>query len=589
MQSPSDPWATVEPDRHVLAVVRSVPVAGRLLDVSGLLADDRIGLTYTVTPGSVSESGVASALRSAGVERILPWEEAVERSSGFDLALAASAKGGLHRLDTPLVLMPHGAGHNRRVGGTPGSLAHASGLDSAELLHGGEAIASRFLFSHSEQRARLDAALPDARGRGVVVGDPAYDRMLAALGRRDRYRDALDLRGRRLVVVSSTWNRGSLLGSRRALVRELLARLPHDEYRVALIAHPNVHRHHDPSQLELWFADEVEAGLALIPDAEGWRAALIAADVVIGDQGSVTYYAAALGRPVLLAAFETGDLDPDSPLLEFGGQLPRVGEDVAADGTGADLAAQVDRAARTPPVPVADLLIEHPGGSAARVRSVLYELLGLPEHGLGAARYRPLPDLHDRPEDVTAWRVDARTDGGSRCVDLRRRPAAAPGSAGPERAAVLPLVVDSEDTAMPHWAAADAWSNRRARHGRSAAAWLAGQLETYPKAVLAAATASGTDGNGVLVLHRSGGAMLVRRPVDEGSVWDSATEPGGDPGRGGAPDASLVAAAAVAWARAGLPWRAWHERVRLVVGEREVLVEATTPPPPELGFSQALV
>lgn len=574
--------------------MRSVPAAGRLLDVAGLLADDRVGLTYTVAPGSVSESGVVPALRSAGVERILPWKEAVAGSSEFDLALAASTKGGLHRIDTPLVLMPHGAGHNRRIGSVPGALAHASGLDASELLHEGAPIASRFLFSHSEQRARLDASSPPLRGRGVVVGDPAFDRMLAALGRRDRYRKALDLNGRRLVVVSSTWNRGSLLGSRRALVRELLARLPHDEYRIALVAHPNVHRHHDPSQLELWFADEVEAGLALIPDSEGWRAALIAADVVIGDQGSVTYYAAALGRPVLLAAFETGDLAPDSPLLEFGDRLPRVGEGSAADGTGADLAAQVDRAARTPPVPVADLLIEHPGGSAARVRSVLYGLLGLPEHGLGAARYRPLPDLPDRPEDVTAWRVDARTDGGSRCVDLRRRPAAAPGSAGPERAALLPLVVDSEDTAMPHWAAADAWSNRRARNGRSAAAWLADRLETYPKAVVAAATASDSDGGGVLVLHRSGGAMLVRRPVDEGSVWDSAPEPGGTletggaPALGRAPDASLVASAAVAWARSGLPWRAWHERVRLVVGEHEMLVEAI-PPPPELGFAQALV
>ncbi|MBE3002176.1 translation initiation factor IF-2 [Nocardiopsis sp. HNM0947] len=574
MQSPSDPWATVEPDRHVLAVVRSVPVAGRLLDVAGLLADDRVGLTYTVTPGSVSESGVVPALRAAGVERILPWEEAVERSSGFDLALAASTKGGLHRLETRLVLMPHGAGHNRRVGSAPGSLTHASGLDAAELLHGGEPIASRFLFSHSEQSARLDAALPSARGRGVVVGDPAHDRMLAALGRRDRYRDALDLRGRRLVVVSSTWNRGSLLGSRRALIRELLARLPHDEYRVALVAHPNVHRHHDPSQLELWFVDEVEAGLALIPDAEGWRAALIAADVVVGDQGSVTYYAAALRRPVLLAAFETGDLDPDSPLLEFGGRLPRI------DG-GEDLAAQVDRAARTPPAPVADLLIEHPGGSAARVRSVLYDLLDLPEDRLGPARYRSLPDLPDRPEDVTAWRVDARTDGDARVVDLRRRPASAPGSAGPERAAVLPLVVDAEDTAMPHWAAADAWSHRRPRPGRGAAAWSADRLEAYPKAVVAAAAASGPGGNGVLVLHRSGGAMLVRTPLDEDSGWYSAPEAGG-------PDASLVASAAVAWARAGLPWRAWHDRVRLVVGEREVLVEAT-PPPPDFGFSQALV
>lgn len=582
MQPRTDPWATVEPERRVLAVVRSVPVVGRLLDVAGLLTDDRVGLTYPVTPGSVSENGVVSALRSAGVERILPWEEAVAGSSEFDLALAASTKGGLHRLDAPLVLMPHGAGHNRRVGSVPGSLVHASGLDASELLHEGRPIASRFLFSHSEQRVRLDSSLPHARGRGVVVGDPAFDRMLAALGRRDRYREALDLGGRRLVVISSTWNQESLLGSRRALVRDLLAELPHDEYRVALVAHPNVHHRHDPAQLELWFADEIEAGLALIPDAEGWRAALIAADLVIGDQGSVTYYAAALGRPVLLAAFGTGTLDPDSPLLEFGDRLPRV--------SCGDLAGQIDRAVRTPPVPVADLLIEHPGGSAARVRSVLYGLLGLPEDGLGPAHYRSLPNLHDHPEDVTAWRVDARTDVDARAVDLRRRPASAPGTRGPERAATLPLVVDAEDTAMPHWAAADAWSHRRARPGRGAAAWLEAQMEAYPKTVVAAATAADPEVHGVLVLHRSGGTMLVRSREESGSGWDSDSAPMYDraPGHSATPDASLVASAAVAWARAGLPWHAWYEQVRLVLGGREVLFEAT-PPPPDLGFSRVLM
>ena len=473
MKHQTDVWATVYPDRRVLAVVRSVPAAGRLLDVVGLLADDRVEVTFTVTPGSVSEAGVEPLLRAAGAD-LLPWEKAAAGSFRFDLALAASTKGDLHRIEAPLVLMPHGAGHNRRVGAEPGSLSSASGLDPSELVHGGRLIAERFVLSHREQEDRLHEACPEAKGRGVVVGDPAFDRMLAALGRRERYREALRLDGRRLVVVSSTWNRGSLLGAQREIVRALLAELPQDEYRVALVAHPNVWGRHGRAQLELWFTDEIEAGLVLVPPAEGWRAALVAADLVVGDVGSVTFYAAALGRPVLLAAFSTEDVDPRSPLLEFGSVLPKL----APGG----IAEQVDRVVRAPVPPVADLLIEHPSESASRLRALLYSLLELPEPE-HTAYYRPLPDLPVFPDDVTAWRVDLRMDEGvdgeaNEGVDLtavgtpergsgraemrlRRFPAGAPLPRA-NRSAVLPLVVDAEDAVAPRWGSA-APSRRRWR------------------------------------------------------------------------------------------------------------------------------
>lgn len=557
MKHPTDAWATITPDRKVLAVVRSVPAAGRLLDVAGLLGDDRVGLTFTVTPGSASEAGIAPMLRAAGVDS-LPWEKAVARSGGFDLALAASTKGDLHRIAAPLVLMPHGAGHNRLVGSHPGSLSSASGLDGSELVHEGRLIADRFVLAHREQEARLHESCPQAQGRGTVVGDPAFDRMLAALGRRDRYRTALRLGGRRLVVVSSTWNQGSLLGSQREVLRRLLSELPCDDYRVALVAHPNVWSQHGRAQLELWLADEIEAGLVLIPPAEGWRAALVAADLVVGDVGSVTYYAASLGRPVLLAAFSTGDLDPHSPLLEFGAAMPRL--------TRGGIAEQVERVVRTPVPPVADLLMENHAESAPRLRSLLYSLLALPEPER-AAYYRPLPDLPDAPDDVTAWRVDLRVDPAAwdlpepdtsgTDVRLRRYPAGAPLPRS-GRSAVRPLVVDAEDAVMPRWGSADAWSNRRGHTEEEAVSWLKERVDTHPKALLAVAALG--EGS-VLLLHRSGAAMRVHADGARPRV-----------------DASIVAATAVGWAREGLPWHRWHHRVRVRLGERTVHLRGYPPP-----------
>lgn len=565
MKHQSDVWATVSPDRRVLAVVRSVPAASRLLDVVGLLSDDRVGVTFTVTPGSASEAGVGPMLRAAGVD-LLPWEKAVAGSDRFDLALAASTKDELHRIDAPLVLMPHGAGHNRLVGKEPGSLSSASGLDPSELVHEGRLIAERFVLSHREQEDRLHESCPEAKGRGVVVGDPAFDRMLAALGRRERYREALDLDGRSLVVVSSTWNRGSLLGSQREVVRTLLAELPQDEYRVALVAHPNIWSQHGRAQLELWFADEIEAGLVLVPPAEGWRAALVAADLVVGDVGSVTYYAASLGRPVLLAAFSTEDLDPRSPLLEFGAALPRL--------TPGGIAEQVERVVRTPVPPVADLLIEHHSESAPRLRALLYSLLELPEPER-AAYYRPLPDLPESPDDVTAWRVGFEVAPGEGLtttrtlergsmraeVRMRRFPAGAPLPRA-SRSAVRPLVVDAEDAVMPRWGSADAWSNRRGRTEEEALAWLKERVSTYPKTLLAVAALGK---HSALLLHRSGAAMRVHRT-------DGQTD-----GTRPAVDASIVAAAAVVWAREGLPWHSWHHRVQVRLGGRTLQLKGTPP------------
>ncbi|MGX1952997.1 hypothetical protein ACWIGY_22220 [Streptomyces anulatus] len=39
--------------------------------------------------------------------------------------------------------------------------------------------------------------------------------------------------------------------------------------------------------------------------------------MVIGDHGSVTYYAAALGTPVLLGTAPLDSLDPDAPVADF--------------------------------------------------------------------------------------------------------------------------------------------------------------------------------------------------------------------------------------------------------------------------------
>ncbi|CAD5916514.1 protein of unknown function [Streptomyces sp. KY75] len=136
------------------------------------------------------------------------------------------------------------------------------------------------------------------------MGDPCYDELLGSADRVASYRRALGVPGRhRLVVLSSTWGPTSLIGQGPGLAARVLAALPYDEFRVAAIVHPNVWSEHGSWQIRDLLAPALDAGLMLVLHIHAWRSALVAADVVVGDHGSVTLYGAALGKPVLLGAY----------------------------------------------------------------------------------------------------------------------------------------------------------------------------------------------------------------------------------------------------------------------------------------------
>jgi hypothetical protein len=103
---------------------------------------------------------------------------------------------------------------------------------------------------------------------------------------------------------------------------------------------------------------------------------LAAADVAVGDFGSVTTYAAAAGVPVLLASSPGDEIEPGSPPSVVSRIAPRLCLDQplvpqlreAAAAWGAR-----DHAA------VAAEVTEVPGESARIMRGVMYQLMSLPE------------------------------------------------------------------------------------------------------------------------------------------------------------------------------------------------------------------
>ncbi|GAA4136109.1 hypothetical protein GCM10022416_19380 [Actinomadura keratinilytica] len=358
----------------MLVVAHTLTSVQRLMDVARLVENDlRIQVVFTQAP-DVFGAGVRDYLTGIGAA-CLPWRQAT--SSRFDLAIAASLEG-LHEIHAPLIVMPHGAGHNKLVGtgrGRTAGFRAAYDLDAQRLMHDGALVPSSVVLAHTEDLAQLERSCPEAVPAAVVCGDPSHDILVASRECRPSYQVALGAGdGRKLVVVTSTWGRKSLLGRRAGLWRRLVAELPEDEFQVVALLHPNVWSGSGSWQVRAWFADCLRRGLSLLPPEADWRPVVAAADFVIGDHGSVSAYGTVTGVPVLLGTFAADDCRPGSAQSLLGALAPRI-------SARTPLRRQLLRAAEAfrPELyrAVVERLSSEPGRFHRNMRRLIYRLLRL--------------------------------------------------------------------------------------------------------------------------------------------------------------------------------------------------------------------
>ncbi|SER12595.1 hypothetical protein SAMN04487818_101664 [Actinokineospora terrae] len=474
-------WETVRGERRVLVVVRTPAAWGRLGDVlPGLLGDLRVEVVFTVDEGSVFAGGLEGRLKAAGAV-VVPWGQACREK--FDLAVAASDNGALHLLNAPLVLMPHGAGYHRRAAADPTAV---SGL--AGLVKNGRVVPHTVVVAHERQVAALKSV--DPRVHAVLTADPCLDRITASAAHRHRYRRAFDADGRRMVLLCSTWGPHSLFGTDPRLAERLVSTLPADEYRVAMTLHPNVWQRHGPLQVRAWLRQALAAGLALVPPGHDWRQAMVAADLVISDHGSLTSYAAAAGKPILLAA-DGGPEVIASPLSRLLASLPRLPPDGLPD------------AIPTPVDPATVATIFHrPGTAAATMNALFYRIMDLPVADPRPAE--PIPPGEVELTDPTHYRTtirDARTSSAHARLTIRRTTARHGDSGGSLSAADTTPDIALLESASAIWADFPFHSRENAvEHIRSL-------LSRLPGARLA--TAKTPDGT-VVAAFRDGSLISAR-------------------------------------------------------------------------------
>ena len=496
----------------VLAAAHTLTSTLPLLDLVQLLQDSDCEVLFTTTGTSVFEAGVRELLDGLGA-RTVRWRDA--RRGRFDLTLAATTDPVLHQLRTPLLIVPHGAGHHKQTadGQVPGLSAARllqSRLRPRRLLSGRRVIADALAFAHPGQITRLAAECPEAVRYARVTGDGCLAILRANRHRRERYRRALGISdGQRLVLVASTWGQASLIGRHPILPARLLATLPADRYRVALATHANVPARHGQFNLGEQLTPALDSGLLLLDNQPDWRTALIAADCLITDQGSVCSYGAALSVPLLLGGFATEQIVPGTPLAELGRTVPRL--DLAED-----VSVQIEQvlAEHAPERyrSVAEQIFDQVDQAPELLRAVMYELMGRPVP-TGPVRLRMLPDPAPYQREVPAYRVrtEVGVTDGQPLVRLARYPE--PAVASLDRRLGRSWWADRPPLHLVAWEErADPYALGRAAivvgpttSARRAADWLTGAAKRYPGARLVMATV----GPGRVLLRERCGAPLT--------------------------------------------------------------------------------
>ncbi|MFF8960724.1 hypothetical protein [Streptomyces sp. NPDC014894] len=382
-------WLTLVGSKRVLAVVHTVTYTKRLLDLLALLeADFRLQVVFSAPPHAFGDE-VPRFLARLG-SAVVPWEEAVRMT--FDLALAAGPRG-VERLRAPLITVPHGAGYLKRITGTIG--AGVAGLRRQDLAPGGRLPAAVVVPHHAEV-AELGRNCPEALPLVRVVGDPVHDRIAASLPLRAAYREALGVAdGQKLVVAASTWGPRSSFGRFETLLPRLVRELPGEEFRTAVLVHPNVWSGHGAWQVRAWLARCSERGAVLVPPEADWRSVLIAADWIIGDHGSVTLYGTLTGAPLLLAASPEQEINPDSPAAALAVTAPAL----SAVHPLPDQLAYAAREYRAEEyAEISARITSEPGRFNRNMRRLMYQVLGL-----GQPAHEPVTVPLPRPPSLDSW------------------------------------------------------------------------------------------------------------------------------------------------------------------------------------------
>jgi hypothetical protein len=370
--------------------------------------DTRVKLVWVRCPGSKLEHPLCDWLRSKGIS-LVPHEMAT--AGRRDLIITTSEWiDPIPFAPTPVVVIPHGLGFHKYVPDPDTGIIRLAGLARPEGLRTGQVTQ---VVSHPNQARQLAEASEHTIGRTVLGGCSNFDLLRNSRGERADYRSALGVSAdQRLIVLSSTWGTGSLFGQSFDLIGRLLAQLPFERYKLATFLHPGAWSFEGESEILRRLSKHIDSGLRVIPTTEGWHGTLLAGDLLIGDNGSVTLHGAMMDIPLLLGTF-SDSVVPGTVMADLGNGMANF---IDPDG---DLRQQIEdeierhdstRAAR-----LIERTIARPGESGELLRALSYSKVKqpVPTDEL-PARMAPAPV--PKPFGTHSFRLNFHLDADSAVV-----------------------------------------------------------------------------------------------------------------------------------------------------------------------------
>jgi len=243
--------------------------------------------------------------------------------------------------------------------------------------HGNVRFSRIFVSSHAiaEIGLKSNPALGDVI---AVTGNLHCDKLLSMESKRGQYRDRFGFKPDDIVVmVISTWGPYCLFNTVGKAVLDQTRNLM-DKYRFILNVHPHEYREKPPGQ-RVWgeyLRQQKKYGYWLADASEDWMPYMVASDIIVSDQTSLSLFGVILDRPIITVPIPDEQLTKGALLWRLREFSPTIKPDAS------DLRDRLIEAMENYPHDklreLAKDINSYPGQAAKRAKREIYKILNIP-------------------------------------------------------------------------------------------------------------------------------------------------------------------------------------------------------------------
>ncbi len=254
-----------------------------------------------------------------------------------------------------------------------------------DMSHWGRPLFASIFEASAAERDRTVAAYPALAPYLCMVGDLRSDRMLELRTRREQIRSEMGFApADKVVLIQSTWGPQSIMERwGRELLSEAVRLLDEGKYKFIASTHPH-HWHGPRAAQQPWgkyLAELKRPGLVVIKPGDDWGKFMVASDLAVTDNTSLSATYCQLHKPLAFIALPEDTVPPGSTVAQLYSISPHL-------ESPAELESMIDQVLKDYPYDklkqTAHEVNSLPGEAAGRIRRELYRLLDLCENGCSA-------------------------------------------------------------------------------------------------------------------------------------------------------------------------------------------------------------